>query len=97
MDCVSIKGVKQCEHLSFMKPPTSRPGLRLPLPSRRCGSISTNIIWRHRHFPKTSLELVPCSLSATETQTNAGKIGRLIIAKLDGVVLYESEWTIAPA
>ena len=48
-------------------------------------------------LPQDVLELVPCSLSATETQTNAGKIGRLIIAKLDGVGLYESEWTIAPA
>jgi hypothetical protein len=48
-------------------------------------------------LPQDVLELVPCSLSATETQTNAGKIGRLIIAKLDGVVLYESEWTIATA
>jgi hypothetical protein len=96
MDCVSIKGVKQCEHLSFMKPPTSRPGLRLPLPSQMREYFNEHHL-APPPLPQDVLELVPCSLSATETQTNAGKIGRLIIAKLDGVVLYESEWTIAPA
>jgi hypothetical protein len=48
-------------------------------------------------LPHDVLELVPCSLRTTETQTNTGKIGRLIIAKPDGVVLYESEWRISPA
>jgi hypothetical protein len=83
----------------------------LATPAALAGAIAQMREYFNEHhlaqppLPHDVLELVPCSLRTTETQTNAGKVGRLIIARPDGVVLYEpdgvvlyeSEWTISPA
>jgi hypothetical protein len=49
-------------------------------------------------LPHNLHELTPCSVRITETEADTGlKTGTVIITKPDGVVLYETEWTIEQA